>query len=158
MQPSTSWKRCRLPPRDTSFRAVHEKMPQRLIEQLHEEQAAAGEELSVIADDERYSPGDEIEPDGERKALTLVESLNLALDHAMSERDQTIIMGEDVGREGGVFRVTADMYEKYGADRMLDTPLCELGIIGTAIGMSMAGVRPVAEMEFAGLRSRHSTR
>ena len=139
-----------LPPRDTSFRAVHEKMPQRLIEQLHEEQAAAGEELSVIADDERYSPGDEIEPDGERKALTLVESLNLALDHAMSERDQTVIMGEDVGREGGVFRVTADMYEKYGADRMLDTPLCELGIIGTAIGMSMAGVRPVAEMEFAG--------
>jgi 2-oxoisovalerate dehydrogenase E1 component len=139
-----------LPPRDTSFRAVNAKMPQRLIEQLHEEQAAAGEDLSVIADDERYSPGDEIEPAGERKKLTLVESLNLALDHAMSERDQTIIMGEDVGREGGVFRVTADMYEKYGADRMLDTPLCELGIIGTAIGMSMAGVRPVAEMEFAG--------
>ena len=139
-----------LPSRDTAFRAVHDKMPLRLIEQLHEEQAAAGEELSVIADDERYSPGDEIEPDGERKKLTLVESLNLALDHAMSERDQTIIMGEDVGREGGVFRVTADMYEKYGADRMLDTPLCELGIIGTAIGMSMAGLRPVAEMEFAG--------
>jgi len=139
-----------LPPRDTSFRAVYDKMPPRLIEQLHEEQAAAGEELAVISDDERYTPGDEIEPDGERKALTLVESLNLALDHAMTERDQTVIMGEDVGREGGVFRVTADMYDKYGADRMLDTPLCELGIIGTAIGMSMAGVRPVCEMEFAG--------
>ena len=139
-----------LPPRETSFRSVCHKMPSRLVEQLHEEQAAAGEELSVIADDERYSPGDEIEPDGERKALTLVESLNLALDQAMTERDQTVIMGEDVGREGGVFRVTADMYEKYGADRMLDTPLCELGIIGTAIGMSMAGVRPVCEMEFAG--------
>ena len=139
-----------LPPRETSFRSVCYKMPSRLVEQLHEEQAAAGEELSVIADDERYSPGDEIEPDGERKALTLVESLNLALDRAMSERDQTVIMGEDVGREGGVFRVTADLYEKYGADRMLDTPLCELGIIGTAIGMSMAGVRPVCEMEFAG--------
>ena len=139
-----------LPPRDTSFRSVCHKMPSRLVEQLHEEQAAAGEELSIISDDERYSPGDEIEPQGERKALTLVESLNLALDHAMSERDQTVIMGEDVGREGGVFRVTADMYEKYGADRMLDTPLCELGIIGTAIGMSIAGVRPVCEMEFAG--------
>ena len=139
-----------LPSRDTAFRAVHEKMPQRLIEQLHEEQASAGEELSVIADDERYSPGDEIEPEGERKALTLVESLNLALDHAMTERDQTVIMGEDVGREGGVFRVTADLYERYGADRMLDTPLCELGIIGTAIGMSMAGIRPICEMEFAG--------
>lgn len=139
-----------LPPRDTSFRAVYEKMPQRLIEQLHEEQAAAGEKLSTITDDERFSPGEEIEPDGERKSLTLVESLNLALDHAMTERDQTVILGEDVGREGGVFRVTADMYKKYGADRMLDTPLCELGIIGTAIGMSMAGVRPVCEMEFAG--------
>ena len=66
-----------LPPRDTPFRAMHEKMPQRLIEQLHEEQAAAGEELSVITDDERFSPGDEIEPDGERKALTLVEELSL---------------------------------------------------------------------------------
>ena len=139
-----------LPSRDTSFRSVCHKMPSRLVEQLHEEQAAAGEELSIVSEDERYSPGDEIEPQGERKALTLVESLNLALDHAMSERDQTVIMGEDVGREGGVFRVTADMYEKYGADRMLDTPLCELGIIGTAIGMSMAGVRPVCEMEFAG--------
>jgi len=139
-----------LPPRDEAFRAVYEKMPARLVEQLHDEQASAGEELSVIADDELYSPGPESEPDGERKALTLVESLNLALDHAMAERDQTVIMGEDVGREGGVFRVTADMYEKYGADRMLDTPLCELGIIGTAIGMTMAGVRPVCEMEFAG--------
>jgi 2-oxoisovalerate dehydrogenase E1 component len=139
-----------LPPREKAFRAVNSKMPQRLVEQLHEEQAAAGEALSVIEDDDIYSPGEEIEPTGERKALTLVEALNLALNHAMSKHEETINLGEDVGREGGVFRVTADMYEKYGADRMLDTPLCELGIIGTAIGMSMAGVRPVAEMEFAG--------
>jgi pyruvate dehydrogenase E1 component beta subunit len=68
----------------------------------------------------------------------------------MTERPNALIMGEDVGREGGVYRVTADMYEKYGADRMLDTPLCELGIIGTAIGMAMAGMRPVCEIEFAG--------
>jgi hypothetical protein len=78
------------------------------------------------------------------------EALNMALDHAMTERPNTLILGEDVGREGGVFRVTADMYEKYGADRMLDTPLCELGIVGTAIGMGMAGLRPVCEIEFAG--------
>jgi pyruvate/2-oxoglutarate/acetoin dehydrogenase E1 component len=95
-------------------------------------------------------PGEEIEPTGERKALTMVEALNMALDRGMSERPNTLIMGEDVGREGGVFRVTADLYEKYGADRMLDTPLCELGIIGTAIGMAMAGMRPVCEIEFAG--------
>ncbi len=139
-----------LPPRDEAFRAVHHRMPARLVEQLHEEQAEAGEPLSDIADDERFIVADEVEPAGERKAMTMVEALNMALDHGMTERDNTIILGEDVGREGGVFRVTAGMYEKYGADRMLDTPLCELGIIGSAIGMGMAGLRPVCEIEFAG--------
>jgi 2-oxoisovalerate dehydrogenase E1 component len=139
-----------LPPRDTSFRSVHARMPARLVEQLHEEQLAAGEALSDVAADERYIVAEETPPQGERKDLTMVEALNAALDHWMGENPNALIMGEDVGREGGVFRVTADMYEKYGADRMLDTPLCELGIIGTAIGMSMAGLRPVCEIEFAG--------
>jgi 2-oxoisovalerate dehydrogenase E1 component len=139
-----------LPPRDQSFRAVHHRIPARLTEQLHEQQRDAGEALTEIPDEEKFIVAEEIEPAGERKAMTMVEALNLALDHGMAARPETVILGEDVGREGGVFRVTADMYEKYGADRMLDTPLCELGIIGTAIGMSMAGVRPVSEMEFAG--------
>ena len=139
-----------LPPRDQSFRAVHHKIPSRLIEQLHEQQGAAGEPQSEIPRDETFVVADEDEPAGERMTMTMVEALNMALDHGMSERQNAVILGEDVGREGGVFRVTADMYEKHGADRMLDTPLCELGIIGTAIGMSMAGVRPVSEMEFAG--------
>jgi 2-oxoisovalerate dehydrogenase E1 component len=139
-----------LPPRDQAFRAVHHRIPPRLLEQLQEDQLGAGEPVSEIPDDEKFVVAEEIEPSGERKSMTMVEALNMALDHGMSERQNTVILGEDVGREGGVFRVTADMYEKYGADRMLDTPLCELGIIGTAIGMSMAGVRPVSEMEFAG--------
>jgi len=139
-----------LPSRVEAFRSVYDKMPPRLVEQLREEQLAAGEELTEIPESEILVPAEEIEPAGERKALTMVEALNAALDHGMTERPNTIIMGEDVGREGGVFRVTADMYEKYGADRMLDTPLCELGIIGTAIGMAMAGMRPVCEIEFAG--------
>ncbi|NNJ66278.1 MAG: alpha-ketoacid dehydrogenase subunit beta, partial [Xanthomonadales bacterium] len=57
---------------------------------------------------------------------------------------------EDVGREGGVFRVTAELYEKYGKERLLDTPLCEIGIAGSAVGMAIAGARPVVEIEFAG--------
>jgi len=139
-----------LPSRVAAFKSVYDKMPPRLVEQLREEQLAAGEEVTEIPESDILMPAEEIEPKGERKALTMVEALNAALDHGMKERPNTLIMGEDVGREGGVFRVTADMYEKYGADRMLDTPLCELGIIGTAIGMAMAGMRPVCEIEFAG--------
>ena len=139
-----------LPSREASFRATYDRMPPRLVEQLHAEQLAAGEAVTEFADSELMLPGAEIEPAGERKAMTMVEALNSALTHGMTERPNMLVMGEDVGREGGVFRVTADMYQDYGAERMLDTPLCELGIIGTAIGMAMAGVRPVCEIEFAG--------
>ena len=119
-----------LPPRDAAFRAVNAKLPKRLMEQLHDEQPRAGgtaerdSRSRVCPDSGRACAG------GDRESMTMVEALNLALDQGMSARPNTIIMGEDIGREGGVFRVTADMYEKYGADRMLDTPLCELGIIG----------------------------
>ncbi|NDH24598.1 MAG: alpha-ketoacid dehydrogenase subunit beta, partial [Actinobacteria bacterium] len=61
-----------------------------------------------------------------------------------------VVLGEDVALEGGVFRVTEGMLDRFGADRVIDTPLCETGIVGTSVGMAMAGLRPVAEMEFAG--------
>ena len=139
-----------LPPRDRAFRSAYERMPVRLAEQLRSEEQAAGEQITEIPEEELFSVAAEIESSGERKTMTMVEAINAALTDGMDKRPNTLIMGEDVGREGGVFRVTADMYEKYGADRMLDTPLCELGIIGTAIGMAMAGMRPVCEIEFAG--------
>lgn len=139
-----------LPSREEVFRSVANKMSPRLVEQLQVEQAAAGEEISDIPAECRLIPGEDPEFPEERKAMTLVEALNSALDHGMSEADNTIILGEDVGREGGVFRVTAGMYEKYGAERMLDTPLCEIGIAGAAVGMAIAGARPVVEIEFAG--------
>jgi pyruvate/2-oxoglutarate/acetoin dehydrogenase E1 component len=110
----------------------------------------AGEEITKIPADRVFQVVDDPEPGGERKAMTMVEALNAALDHAMERRPNTVILGEDVGREGGVFRVTAGLYEKYGPERMFDTPLCETGIAGTAVGMAIAGVRPVCEMEFAG--------
>jgi 2-oxoisovalerate dehydrogenase E1 component len=136
--------------RDTMFLATYDRLPARFVEQLHHEQRIAGEEITEIPTDRVFQVVDDPEPEGERKAMTLVEALNAALADAMERRPNTVILGEDVGREGGVFRVTAGLYEKYGPERMFDTPLCETGIAGTAVGMAIAGVRPVCEMEFAG--------
>ncbi len=136
--------------RDTIFLSTYDRLPARLVEQLHHEQEIAGEEITRIPADRVFQVVDDPEPEGERKALTMVEALNAALTDAMERRPNTVILGEDVGREGGVFRVTADLYERFGPERVFDTPLCETGIIGSAVGMAIAGIRPVAEMEFAG--------
>jgi pyruvate dehydrogenase E1 component beta subunit len=79
---------------------------------------------------------------------TLVEAVNDAL-HVEMERDESVmVMGEDVGRAGGVFRATAGLLERFGPDRCVDTPLAEAGILGTAVGLAMAGWRPVCEMQY----------
>jgi pyruvate dehydrogenase E1 component beta subunit len=81
-------------------------------------------------------------------ARFLVEAVNDAL-HVEMERDATVmVMGEDVGRLGGVFRATAGLQERFGSDRCIDTPLAEAGIVGTAVGLCMAGWRPVCEMQY----------
>jgi len=82
--------------------------------------------------------------------LTMVQAINLALHEEMTRDERVLVMGEDVGVDGGVFRVTDGIHETFGADRALDTPLAESGILGTAIGMAIAGLRPVAEMQFSG--------
>jgi pyruvate dehydrogenase E1 component beta subunit len=81
---------------------------------------------------------------------TMVEALNLALDQAMSEDDRVLVMGQDIGINGGVFRVTKGLFQRYGRDRVIDTPLAECGIIGTAVGMAVTGLKPVAEIQFSG--------
>ncbi len=82
--------------------------------------------------------------------LTMVQAINLALDQEMAKDDRVIVLGEDVGVDGGVFRVTDGLLAKYGEARVIDTPLAEAAIMGTAVGMSLAGLRPVAEMQFDG--------
>jgi pyruvate dehydrogenase E1 component beta subunit len=82
--------------------------------------------------------------------LTLVQAINLALIQEMEADPRVLILGEDVGRNGGVFRVTEGLWQRFGADRVVDTPLAESGIIGTAIGLAMAGLRPVPEIQFEG--------
>jgi pyruvate/2-oxoglutarate/acetoin dehydrogenase E1 component len=80
--------------------------------------------------------------------LTLVEAVNDAL-HTELERDESIlVMGEDVGRAGGVFRATAGLRDRFGPNRCVDTPLAEAGILGSAVGLCMAGWRPVCEMQY----------
>jgi pyruvate dehydrogenase E1 component beta subunit len=79
---------------------------------------------------------------------TLVEAVNDALRVEMERDPDVMVMGEDVGRAGGVFRATAGLRERFGEDRCVDTPLAEAGILGTAVGLAMAGWRPVCEMQY----------
>lgn len=85
---------------------------------------------------------------GGTKNLNMVEALNLALHQGMDADERVLVMGEDVARTGGVFRVTAGLLDKFGESRVVDTPLSESGIIGTAIGMSVYGLLPVPEIQF----------
>ena len=80
--------------------------------------------------------------------LLLVEAVNDALHTELARDDSVMVMGEDVGRAGGVFRATAGLQERFGENRCVDTPLAEAGILGTAIGLCMAGWRPVCEMQY----------
>ena len=78
----------------------------------------------------------------------MVDALNLALHQAMEHDDRVLVLGEDVAKTGGVFRVTAGLLDKFGEDRVVDTPLAEAGIVGAAIGMSIYGLLPVVEIQF----------
>jgi pyruvate dehydrogenase E1 component beta subunit len=82
--------------------------------------------------------------------LTLVQAVRDGLRDEMARDDDVIVMGEDVGKNGGVFRATEGLWEEFGDDRVIDTPLAESGIVGTAIGMAAYGLRPVAEIQFMG--------
>lgn len=82
--------------------------------------------------------------------LNMVQAINLALKEEMFRDDRVVVLGEDVGADGGVFRVTDGLLEAYGPERVIDTPLAESGIIGASIGMALYGLRPVAEIQFIG--------
>jgi len=82
--------------------------------------------------------------------LNLVQAINQALSQEMEADRDVIILGEDVAKDGGVFRVTQGLLDKFGPERVIDTPLAELGIIGAAVGLSAYGMKPVAEIQFMG--------
>ena len=82
--------------------------------------------------------------------LTLVQAVRDGLHTEMTRDDDVVVMGEDVGKNGGVFRATEGLYGEFGEDRVIDTPLAESGIVGTAIGMAAYGLKPVPEIQFMG--------
>ncbi|NSX14230.1 MULTISPECIES: alpha-ketoacid dehydrogenase subunit beta [Cupriavidus] len=103
--------------------------------------------------------------------INLVEAVNLALAHALEHDPDVLLLGEDIGVNGGVFRATVGLQARFGAARVMDTPLAEGGIVGAAIGMAAMGLKPVAEIQFTGFiypavdhiinhagRMRHRTR
>jgi 2-oxoisovalerate dehydrogenase E1 component beta subunit len=81
--------------------------------------------------------------------MTLIEGLRQAMDEELARDDRVFIVGEDVGPRGGVFRATQGLFEKYGADRVIDSPLAELSIAGVGIGAALYGLRPICEIQFA---------
>jgi pyruvate dehydrogenase E1 component beta subunit len=81
---------------------------------------------------------------------TILQAINEALDQAMDKDKSVVVYGEDVGFEGGVFRATAGLQKKYGEQRVFDTPIAEAAIVGSAVGMSINGLKPVVEMQFSG--------
>lgn len=82
--------------------------------------------------------------------LTMARALNEALDLALDKDPQVMLLGEDIGRTGGVFRITDGLRERHGEERVVDTPVAESGIVGVALGLAVGGMRPVAELQFMG--------
>src|SRR3954464_6730984 len=81
--------------------------------------------------------------------MNIIQAVNDALRLEMRRNPKVVVLGEDVGKFGGVFRATQGLYEEFGENRVIDTPLAESGIIGTAIGMALYGMKPVPEIQFA---------
>lgn len=82
--------------------------------------------------------------------LTLGKALGAGLRRAMRDDDRVVLLGEDIGKLGGVFRITDGLLDEFGAGRVIDTPLAESGIVGTAVGLAFRGYRPVVEIQFDG--------
>lgn len=139
-----------LPGRDDAIRHGFERIPAHVVDQLHSMQRSHGEAPTRFDPEEIWTVGDDELPTGPTESMTMAQAITAALDEAMKRDSSVIVLGEDVGLTGGVFRVTEGLQESYGEDRVIDTPLNESGIVGAAIGMALAGARPVAEIQFDG--------
>ncbi len=139
-----------LPARDDAVRHGFARIPPHIVDQLHAMQRSHGEPETHFDESEIWRVGHDELPGGPTKPMNMAEALNAALDEAMESDDEVIVLGEDVGVAGGVFRITEGLQQKYGEERVIDTPLNESGIVGTAVGMALAGARPVAEIQFDG--------
>jgi pyruvate dehydrogenase E1 component beta subunit len=139
-----------LPKRADIISGAFEKVPASMIKQLHRLEDDAGEERSTIPISKQWIVGDDDLPSGPTTDMTMADAINAALHQEMAADPTTVLLGQDVAVAGGVFRISAGLLDEFGSQRVIDTPINESGIIGTAIGMAMAGVRPIAEIQFEG--------
>jgi 2-oxoisovalerate dehydrogenase E1 component len=139
-----------LPSRDDAVRHGFHRIPAHVVEQLHGMQRAHGETETRFAEEDVWQIGQDTLPEGPRETMNMAEAINAALHQGMEADSRTILLGEDVAVAGGVFRVTEGLLDAFGAERVIDTPLNESGIIGAAVGMALAGARPIAEIQFEG--------
>jgi 2-oxoisovalerate dehydrogenase E1 component len=139
-----------LPGRDDIARHSFHRIPQLVVDQLHEAERAAGEQPTSFEAGEVWTIGSDFLPAGPTARWTMAEAINAAIGQAMETRQETIVLGEDVAMSGGVFRITEGLLERFGKDRVIDTPLNESGIVGASVGMAIAGARPIAEIQFDG--------
>jgi len=139
-----------LPGRDDAIRHGFARIPQHVVDQLHAMQRSHGEPETQFDNSEIWQVADDELPDGPTTPMNMAEALNAALKQAMEANDYVVVLGEDVGVAGGVFRITEGLQAEFGEDRVIDSPLNESGIVGTAVGMALAGGRPIAEIQFDG--------
>jgi pyruvate dehydrogenase E1 component alpha subunit len=137
--------------RDDIVRHAYARIPALLVDQLHTLQRGAGEPPTTFSVEERWpEAGPDPIPDHEAPERTMAAAINEALHQAMDDDPEMIVLGEDVGVAGGVFRITEGLFDRFGSDRVIDTPINESGIVGAAIGMAINGSRAVAEIQFDG--------
>lgn len=139
-----------MPERDDAVRQGFARIPAHVVDQLHEFQDSHGEDRTEFEEDAVWTLAPEPTIGGPTESMTMAGAINQALRQAMEQDDNVLILGEDVGLSGGVFRITEGLQKTFGEDRVIDTPLNESGIVGTAVGMALAGARPVAEVQFDG--------
>lgn len=138
------------PGRDDIVRHAYARIPKVIADQLHDMQRFAGERVTAFTGDELWPDLEESEPDGPVANWTMAEAINAAMRDGMEADPNLVILGEDVGLSGGVFRLTEGLQSLFGEQRVIDTPLNESGIVGTAIGMAVSGTRAIAEVQFDG--------
>ena len=139
-----------MPRRERAITQVYHRIPRSLADQFHRSQQAHGKSPRDLTPDTWQIQRKSLPDPEPSESWNMAQAINAALGEAMDRYPEAIILGEDVGRTGGVFRVTEDLQIKYGPERVIDTPLCETGIVGTAIGMAIAGARPIVEIQFDG--------
>ena len=131
---------------ETYEEEVKETVNQATREALDSPDAEPEEALTDV-----YAPGGQpeaIEPSGETEEMNMVQALRECLTEEMERDERVVVLGEDVGPKGGVFLVTDGLWKRFGEDRVIDTPIAESSIAGIALGLALAGKRPVAEMQF----------